>query len=103
MKITINIPCEHEVHTCPFCGREFDYEELCRTLKEQGWCGYKSIPVSPPKTLHKYCGLYCSWLGSGNMEGVLRRDGEEKLDRIKNDIASRVAKFLKEKECKCNL
>jgi len=77
--------------TCPFCGREFDYEELCKTLKEQKWGGSRT----PNWGSHKYCGLFCSWLNDLDMISTLRRMGkEEKIERMKEDIASRVAKYL---------
>lgn len=80
------------VKKCGFCGRDYDEKELDRTMREQA-------PQRDPRyfcfSTTKYCGLYCSWM---RQKGMHRICGDEKVEKMKEDIAKRVAKYLKVKK-----
>lgn len=82
------------IHNCRFCGREFDHEEYVKTMTEQA-------PSRDPAYFRsegaRYCGLYCAWLSDPDFcRRQLTKD--DKLDVMKEDVAKRVAKFLKNKK-----
>lgn len=78
--------------TCQFCGREYDKEDYEKTMSEQA-------PNRDPRFLAfhstKTCGLYCGWLMDERFCNSTLSD--KKLEIMKEDVASRVAKYLEKK------
>jgi hypothetical protein len=81
---------------CSFCGRPFDAEEYLKTMMEQA-------PSRDPDFIRmgatKHCGLYCGYLDS-KVWNYGKDFPDDEQEEMKDDIAKRVAKYLKQKEVK---
>lgn len=84
------------VKVCQFCGREYDKAEYEKTMSEQA-------PSRDPAHLAfhstKTCGLYCGWMM--NERFCNSTLSEERLEKMKEDVASRVAKYLEKGKHLC--
>jgi hypothetical protein len=85
------------VRYCSFCGRPFDEEEYKKTMCEQSEGRRCDCYVHMGAT--KHCGLYCAYLGE-KVWNYGTHFPEDKQEKMKDDIAKRVAKYLKEKGVK---
>lgn len=81
------------IHTCNFCGREYNHNEYVQTMSEQApnriKSGFKSVGS-------RYCGLYCGWLN--DVDFCRTSLTRERVEEMKEDVAKRVAKYLKSKK-----
>lgn len=83
---------EKHVKICKFCGRMYDQEEYFKTMCEQ--TEGRRDPDYFNFNTTSYCGLYCAWMKQPDF--CRRVIKEEELEKMKDDVASRVSKFLRE-------
>lgn len=87
------------IKTCKFCGREYTKQIYEETFMAQAPRRFNDPNFNLGFISSKCCGPWCSWLKEPSMVNtIIRMEGNEKLEVMKDDIASRVAKFISDRK-----